>query len=59
MTPPDPGKGTGPVLCLSYDRVVKQNNGTFEANSLGGDYTYFTVTLARMLTEENETAGQC
>ena len=52
MTSSDPGKGSGPGLCLSYDSVVKQHSIP------GGQYTDFTVKLVRMLTEEKETAGQ-
>lgn len=39
------GKGTGLGLSLSYDIVVHQHGGTFDVDTLAGDYAEFIVRL--------------
>lgn len=45
FTTKPPGKGTGLGLSLSYDIVVHQHGGTFDVDTLPGDYAEFTVRL--------------
>ena len=41
------GEGTGLVLSLSHDIVVKQHRGTLEVSTEPGAYTQFTIGLPR------------
>lgn len=53
------GKGTGLGLSLSYDIVVHQHGGTFDVDTLPGDYAEFTVRLPCAATAETAAeAGQ-
>ncbi|MBK8211691.1 MAG: PAS-domain containing protein [Rhodospirillales bacterium] len=53
------GKGTGLGLSLSYDIVVHQHGGTFDVDTLPGDYAEFTVRLPCAGTAETAAeAGQ-
>jgi signal transduction histidine kinase len=48
------GEGTGLGLSISYDIVTQQHGGTIEVDSRVGEFTEFTVRLARRATIKGE-----
>ena len=57
FTTKPPGEGTGLGLSLSFDIIVKQHGGTMTVESEPENFTAFTVTLPRIL-RDNERSGE-
>lgn len=53
------GEGTGLVLSLSYDIVVKGHRGSIQVNSINGDGSEFIITLpVRWQTHQRHSLGK-
>jgi two-component system, NtrC family, sensor kinase len=51
------GEGTGLVLSISHDIIVKQHGGSIEVDTQPGEFTEFRIVLPRAAASANKSGG--